>query len=80
MLAAHRPEREQALLATLELLWIESAGLERLLDLASGALERVDRLIQRFHARLEQPRRLRQAALQSARERKQERQDGCFAG
>ena len=80
MLAAHRPEREQALLATLELVRIEGARLERVLDLARGPLDRVDRFIQRLHARLEQRRRLRQAALQSAREGKQKRQDGGFAG
>ena len=80
MLAAHRPEREQALLATLELVGIEGARLERVLDLARGALDRVDRFIQRLHARLKQRRRLRQAALQPAREGKQKRQDGGFAG
>ena len=80
MLAAHRPQREQTLLATLELLGLEGAGLERALDLASGALDRVDRFIQRFDARLEQRRRLRQAALQPAREGEHERQDGGFAG
>ena len=80
MLAAHRPQREQTLLATLELLGLEGAGLERTLDLASGALDRIDRFIQGFDARLEQRRRLRQAALQPAREGEHERQDGGFAG
>ena len=80
MLAAHRPQREQALLATLELLGIEGAGLERVLDLAGCALDRIDRLVQRLDARLEQRRRLRQAALQPAREGKHERHDGGFAG
>ena len=80
MLAAHRPQREQALLATLELLGIEGAGFERVLDLAGGALDGVDRLVQRLHARLDQRGRLGQAALQAAREGKQKRQDGGIAG
>ena len=80
MLAAHRPQRKQTLLATFELLGLEGAGLERTLDLASGALDRIDRFIQGFDARLEQCRRLRQAALQPAREGEQKRQDGGFAG
>ena len=43
----------------LEFVRVGGARLERLLDLARGALDRVDRFIQRLHARLEQRRRVR---------------------
>ena len=64
MLAAHRPERKQALLATLEFVGIESARLERILDLAGRALDGVDRFVERLHAWFKQRRGLGHAALQ----------------
>src|SRR5208282_2750444 len=64
VLAPHSPEREQALLAALQLTRIERAGLERLLDCAPSAFDRLDCLVQRFHARLNESRRLRHAMMQ----------------
>ena len=80
MLAAHRPQRKQALLAAFELLRIEGAGADRVLDRAIGALEGFDRFVERLHARLDQPGRLGQAAQQPARDGIEQRQDGGFAG
>ena len=78
--AAHRPQREQPLLAALELVRIEFAGLDRLLDRAGRALERLDRLVQSLDAGLDQSRRLRHPALQPARDGEQHRQDRRVAG
>ena len=80
VLAAHRPEREQALLAALELMGIGGARRERALDLRRSALDGVDRFVQRPDARLDELRRVGHAALQAAREREQEREDSPFAG
>src|SRR5208337_2172629 len=56
VLAPHRPQGEQALLAALKLVRIEFAGLERLLESARSAFKRLDRLIQCFYARLDESR------------------------
>ena len=67
VLAAHRPQRKQALFAALKFVRIERAFLERLLDRSRRALDRLDRLVQRLHARLDESRRLRHPALQPPR-------------
>ena len=77
--ARHRAESEQPRLAALEFTRIEVAGRERRLDGPSGDLERLHRLVQSLDAGLDQLRRLRQPALQPARDRGEHRQDRRIA-
>ena len=73
-------QREQPLLDALQFLRVVIGGSERLFEMPPRLFQRVERRVERLHRGLQQPRRLRGAALQPAHRRRQGRHRRRAAG
>ena len=77
--SGHAAQGEEPLLDALELARIEIGRLQRRLDGVGRRIERFECIVQGLYARLDQPWRLRQSALEAARRGDEQRGGGGFA-